>query len=175
MIKILTILAISTVGFAADQLPPSTSNAVKVFDNEIAKAKVEYDKREDAAKKVLITALKKIQDTETKAGNLENALAIKKRIEELTPKASELMGENTDKIIIGKWKKVDNNEIIIINQDGTGKRNNDNINWSFNENSNAYIISYPDHPDWTDNIELKNNEVVMSFKSGGSVKLIKTK
>jgi len=83
--KIALILAISAICFAGEALPASTANAVKAYDAEMAKAKAEYDKRDEAAKKVLVVALKKSQDAETKAGNLEGALAIKKRIEELTP------------------------------------------------------------------------------------------
>ncbi|CAK0745259.1 exported hypothetical protein [Azospirillaceae bacterium] len=105
MFKIALILAISAICFAADQLPASTAGAVKAYDAEMAKAKAEFDKRDDAAKKVLVVALKKVQDAETKAGNLEGALAIKKRIDELSPKSGDLLGDKVDiaKLIIGKW------------------------------------------------------------------------
>lgn len=116
MIKTLTILIILTAAcFAADEkvaLPSSTSTAIKVYDAEMAKAKAEYDRKEAAANKVLAVALKKAQDIETKAGNLEGALAIKKRIEELTP---DLLGEKLDiaKTIIGKWDVINPENVNI--------------------------------------------------------------
>lgn len=120
MLKITLILFISAFCFAADQLPASTINAVKAYDAEVAKAKAEYDKREDAAKKILVSALRKVQDAETKAGNLEGALAIKKRIDELS--SNDMLGDKFEMTIdkmLGKWT-LDNKGFFEILPNGKG-------------------------------------------------------
>jgi hypothetical protein len=104
MFKIALILAISAICFAADALPASTVSAVKAYDAEMAKAKAEYDRKDDAAKKVLVAALTKAQAAEMKANNLEGALAIKKKIEELTPKTGDLLGDDLNyQKFVGTW------------------------------------------------------------------------
>ncbi len=132
IMKIVLILAISAICFAGEALPASTANAVKAYDAEMAKAKAEYDKRDEAARKVLVVALKKAQDAETKAGNLEGALAIKKRIEELTP---DLLNNKIDvsKAIIGKWEV--EGGYWDIKDNGKVESNFSKATWSIDNNS----------------------------------------
>jgi hypothetical protein len=147
MFKIALILAISAICFAADALPASTVNAVKAYDAEMAKAKAEYDRKDDAAKKVLVAALTKAQAAEMKANNLEGALAIKKRIDELAPKG-DLLGDQIDisKAIIGKWKITNN-----------GKE----YDFTFNENMTMKTGS-----NQTAKYKVSNNIIVITFDGG---------
>jgi hypothetical protein len=88
MIKILILsLILISACFAADDkalLPTSAATAMKTYEAELAKAKAEYDKREETARKALLPALAKAKDAEMKANNLEGALAIKKKIDEFS-------------------------------------------------------------------------------------------
>ena len=163
MFKIAIILAISAICFAADALPASTVSAVKAYDAEVAKAKAEYDRKDDAAKKVLVAALTKAQAVEMKANNLEGALAIKKKIEELMPKADDLLGDEST--LVGKWKKTMGGTIYIINSDKTGKNGSDDFTWILEKNT--IILSYVNHKDWNESIELKSNNEAMSSVGGG--------
>ena len=66
------------------------------------------DKSITDARIVAANALRKVQDTETKKGNLDGALAIKKKIEELLAQVDDgrdLLGEPTDPmaLIVGTW------------------------------------------------------------------------
>jgi hypothetical protein len=119
-----------------------------------------------------VAALKKAQDAETKAGNLEGALAIKKRIDELSPKTGDLLGD-TDKTIVGKWKRVEDNITIIINADGTGKSGTDSITWT--SDAGKFSIVYLDHPNWNDQIELKSADAGIVITSTGNRQLIRIK
>lgn len=148
------------VVWGAEQLPESASGALKAYDTEIAKAKAEYDKRDEAAKRVLVAGLKKAQDVETKAGNLEGALAIKRRIEELMPKG-DLLGENK-LAIVGKWKR-DKGSVFEFKPDGTGTSDKDGaINWTVDKKG-MIVVSYVGHANWRDMIEIKSaNKATLS-------------
>ena len=153
MFKIAIILAISAICFAADALPASTVSAVKAYDAEMAKAKAEYDRKDDVAKKVLVAALTKAQAAEMKANNLEGALAIKKRIEELSKKSDDLLGDSLETRIVGNWKFM-NHDVqgyFNIKNDGTVESNYGACNWKIDgntivlvQNGNTHIISMVD-------------------------------
>jgi len=175
-------LAIISICFAVDDkasgLPAAAAGAVKVYDAEVAKAKAEYDKRDDAAKKILVMALKKVQDSETKSGNLEGALAIKKRIEELAPKG-DLLGDRAN-VIVGEWRSI--RDVIIINMDGTAgisKLNPDGtvavvkIDAKWKAEGGKYIL-FPEDNSWLDTIALKGKASAEWLRNGKtSVKIDK--
>lgn len=157
MFNIALILAISAICFAGEALSASTVSAVKVYDAEMAKAKAEYDRKDDAAKKVLIAALTKAQATEMKANNLEGALAIKKKIEELTPKIDNILGDSAD-VIIGKWKRTDGH-IQTFNKDGTGFDTGANKAFKWTYKNEVYVIVFTGDSSWRDEVVLNNNNV----------------
>lgn len=142
---LLIFTAISMVYSADITLPVEVQKAVQSTEAEIAKARQLY---EDAAQKSsdkLLIVLKKSQETATKKGDLDTALAIKQKIEsiqkgELIASVDEkaksqagvdLLGSkivtsvtNPEKYIIGTWTRADGRYSFGIQNDGTM-----NISW----------------------------------------------
>jgi hypothetical protein len=105
------------------KLPPSTNAAVEAYATAEAKAKLEYSKKETEAREALIKALVKALDAETKKSNLDGALAIKNRIDELSENDEDLLGA-TDirKTMAGVYVRItdgDSGIILTLKEDGT--------------------------------------------------------
>lgn len=62
-------------------LTPAADAAVTKYSTEVSKADAERDKRVEAAKVVLIQTLQREMEVQTKAGKLDNAIAIRAKIE----------------------------------------------------------------------------------------------
>ena len=95
----------------------SNLQAEKDYAAAVEKAQKEYDAKVTLAIQKLIPILKSEQDKYTKKGDLDNALVVKKRIEELQSMISD--GSNDAKWI-GKWRYSDGGWMEIL-KDKTAK------------------------------------------------------
>jgi hypothetical protein len=109
------------------ELPSSTKATMDAFTKSTDKLTLDYNKAMTDARSKAIAGLTKAQEVETKKGNLDGALAIKKKIEELGKDvdSADLLGIEKDPII-GKWgsaKQGDKNldVVWIFKEDGTGE------------------------------------------------------
>lgn len=116
-ILILIILIIPMCLWAQDaKLPPEAAKVMEKYDKTVTDAKKVYDSAVNKAREQALKDLKPIQTTETKKGNLDGALLVKSKIEELTAEIPKPAAEgdlakplppNTDPkvaFLLGKWK-----------------------------------------------------------------------
>lgn len=97
-------LSLFLLSLSAAELPPSAKPAVEAYDAKVAKLKADFDKAVAKETEAFAAALAKAQEAETKKGNLDGALAIRTRLDELprapkaeTPKAQPLTIDGTSK------------------------------------------------------------------------------
>jgi hypothetical protein len=86
-------------------IPAAARSAIATYEAELAKAQADYDKREAAAIKVAMAALEKSMTAETKAGNLDSALAIREYLKGLSEKSmatTDVLGNRIDSISLTK-------------------------------------------------------------------------
>lgn len=95
--------------------------------------------------------LEKLQEQYTRAGELENAIAVKAVIEELEP-ATQLksgfqraaaMPARDKNSVAGKWNWSGSWGEVTVNEDGTFSRGNDRMGeWNFKKGSGKYIFNW---------------------------------
>jgi hypothetical protein len=86
-------------------MPAAARSAIATYEAELAKAQADYDKREAAATKVTMAALEKSMTAETKAGNLDSALAVREYLKGLSEKSmgtTDVLGNRLDSISLTK-------------------------------------------------------------------------
>jgi len=117
MRRLLVLMAMTCVPMAAagqseDKLPPEAKKAIAKYDAAVEVAKKAYDAAVAKARDQALKELGPIQSSETKKGNLELALAVKARIDELQTVANEAAGilkapaqpPDLAKKVLGKWR-----------------------------------------------------------------------
>lgn len=116
---------------AAPKLPAAAQAALDRLDKAEAKLEVEHRKALSAERAKAIAELERVQKTVTKAGDLDGALAVKARIEELQKAeavdADALLGEkpaakvDAQRAAPGRWElaKGGGNAICTLREDGS--------------------------------------------------------
>ncbi len=85
----LAIFALTTSLLRAQELPAEAQKLIATYDAEVAKMRADVEKLVDKKSIDLALKLAKVQDTATKKGDLDGALAIKAKVAVLMPKEGE--------------------------------------------------------------------------------------
>lgn len=178
-------LIFSAVIFAGDAV--QTNPLVeKAMASAVADASKAYDAYQAALAKATDAAVVKLtalQTDFTKKGDLDNAVLVKTKIEELKAgKLVEIVAEmkkpvtgadllNTapndlSKMIIGKWKRSDGFDCVF-NENGTGTVGPHTIKWKSTEK--ICEVSFDEYPKWFMRVELtKDNKLITHLDNGTS-------
>lgn len=149
MRSFLTILVVLTTSLAsaadeASKLPPAAQAAVDRYTADVAKIKKDADDATVKRAAELAKLLAGIQDTVTKKGDLEGALAIKAEVATL-PKAAEVKkvaatSPIKDKMV-GKWRV--NSAIFTLNADGTVLHNSGQTGtWTLDKDQKTISVAW---------------------------------
>ncbi len=93
------------------KLPPAFEAAKKEFKTAVGRAEADYNKAVQKAAEDYKAKLKAVQETETKAGNLDTALAVRDEIKALTDDSLPLFDDSKEKeltamkgkVVVGTW------------------------------------------------------------------------
>jgi len=109
-------LSMSTAFAEESKMPPDAQKVIDKYEKTVAEAKKMYDTAVAKARDQALKDLKPIQIAETKKGNLDGAMLVKSKVDELTAEIPKPAAEgdlakplppNTDPrvtLLLGKWK-----------------------------------------------------------------------
>lgn len=158
------VLAVSSV-FADDEFKSARAKRAKRdYDEEIEDAKKEYEKKVERAKKKYAKKLDEALKYETRKGNLEEAIKIKK--------VKEGLEDSNDKgdfaWLIGEWDYTWNNVTVTLTKDNVALWQNQNRKiwgkWELNKETNTIHITYENGVTDVWNINSKKMDFTMQDK-----------
>lgn len=140
----------------AEKLSPAAQTALQKAATAVAKNRESYDKANAKAFADADKALKAELDRLTKAGKLDEALALKevmgtyqqevvKKVDADANTPKDTLGKTLEDPIVGTWLREDR-IVFTFNADGTGSARNMPLKWK--KVNGAYRIDYITNPNW---------------------------